>query len=387
MHERDRISFLLNRYINNECAAEELQELLKWIDENENESIISDELLALWQNSQNESLHTGEQWEQLYQQMMETQQIPSRYKKATWIKFAIAASITIALSFSFYFYNAKINVVQEKVASNVLKPGTHTATLTLGNGEKVVLDQVKGRVSTHRGIQIFKTASGQLVYKLSQTAKMNRAEFNTIETPKGGQYQIIMSDGSSVWLNAQSSLKYPVSFSTKERVVHLIGEAYFEITKHKDAPFKVITGDQVVEVLGTHFNINSYSDEPVIKTTLLEGSVRVSNLRNNEKKILTPGQQSIFGVNYLRVNEVDPEETIAWKNGYFTFNNTNLESILRQVSRWYNVDIAYEDEKVRHQLFSGNVSRFENASQVLSILELTGLVHFKIEGRRIIAML
>lgn len=389
MNDEERISFLLRRYISNQCSESELQELFKWIGSNKDETVISEELKALWQDSQPEHCHTGEQWEHLYKNMMETHQNRGMVKQLKWIKFTVAAAIIITLSLSFYFYKEKIKVAENKlVKTNAeLKPGTNTAILTLGNGSRVILDDVKGSVAVHQGIQIIKTANGQLVYKLHKTNLARNAEFNTIETPKGGQYQIVMSDGSSVWLNAHSSLKYPISFGAKDRVVELIGEAYFEIAKNKEAPFKVLTGNQIVEVLGTHFNINGYADEPDIKTTLLEGSVKVSSVKNDESTMLMPGQQSIFRVNDLHVNQVDAEETIAWKNGYFTFNNSNLESIMRQVSRWYNVDIVYQNSKVKHQLFSGNVSRFENASQVLSILELTGLVHFKVEGRRIIAML
>lgn len=389
MNDEERISFLLRRYISNQCSARELQELFKWIGSNKDETVISDELKALWQDSQPEYCHTGEQWEHLYKNMMETHRNRSIVNPVKWFKFTVAATIIITLSLSFYFYKVKIKAAENRfVKTNTeLKPGTNTAILTLGNGSKVLLDDVKGSVAAHQGIQIIKTANGQLIYKLHKKDLSLNAEFNTIETPKGGQYQIIMSDGSSVWLNAHSSLKYPISFGAKERVVELIGEAYFEIAKNNKAPFKVLTGNQIVEVLGTHFNINGYVDEPNIKTTLLEGSVKVSSVKNDERTMLMPGQQSIFGVNELHVNQVDAEEAIAWKNGYFTFNNSNLESIMRQVSRWYNVDIVYQNSKVKHQLFSGNVSRFENASQVLSILELTGLVHFKVEGRRITAML
>jgi transmembrane sensor len=394
MNNEERISFLLKRYISNECSIDELRELFRLIDVNGSKEMITEELRSLWHDTHPERQHTDAQWEQLYDRMMETESSPApvkQHKKQVWIKFSVAATVLIALSFSLYFYKHKEKSVknQQLATSTALKPGTNTAILTLGNGTKVVLDEVNGKVTAQEGIQITKTAGGQLIYKLQDagSSKDGTTDFNTIETPKGGQYQIIMSDGSKVWLNAYSSLKYPISFHTKERVVELKGEAYFEIAKNKRAPFKVISNNQIVEVLGTHFNINGYADEPDVKTTLLEGAVKVSSVKNNAHAMLIPGEQAILQGSRLEVNRVDTEEAVAWKNGYFTFNNSSLESVMRQVSRWYNVEVVYQNNEVKRQILSGDVSRFENAAQVLAILELTGVVHFKVEGRRIIAML
>ncbi len=389
MDDTERISFLIKRYISNECSPGELRELFEFMSSNENETVLTNELQALWEDAQPEEHHSTKEWEHIYQKMVGGIPERQKIKPNNWIKYAIAATLALTLSIGFYFFKGKPEIRTDQIATTVkeLKPGTNTAVLTLGNGTKIVLDHVKGNVAAQHGIQITKTANGRIVYKLQDPILASKQEFNTIETPRGGQYQILMSDGSTVWLNAHSSLKYPISFAAKERVVELRGEAYFEIAKNKKSPFKVLAGKQVVEVLGTHFNINSYEDEPNVKTTLLEGSIRVSVTKTNQNKVLRPGQQALFGGNNLLVNQVDAEEAVAWKNGYFNFSNTNLETIMRQVSRWYNVEVVYQDNKVKNQLFSGNVSRFENASQVLSVLELTGLVHFKIEGRRIIAML
>ncbi|MGY0036944.1 FecR family protein [Pedobacter sp. NJ-S-72] len=208
-----------------------------------------------------------------------------------------------------------------------------------------------------------------------------------METPKGGQYQLVLPDGTKVWLNAASSLRYPVAFQGNERKVELTGEAYFEVAKDKTRPFEVYSNNQVVQVLGTHFNINAYSNEPFVSTTLLEGSVKVTNSLTNAQKIIRPGQQSLIskdGQAGIEVKNMDLDEAVAWKNGYFMFNEEELESILKKVSRWYNVDVQYEQEELKHQLFSGTLSKYSNVSQVLKKLEMLQSIHFKIEGRKII---
>ncbi len=394
MNKQERISFLLDRYINNNCSANELNELFRLLNHDSNNELLQHELKLLWQNTRPEQHHTNEQWEQLYNSMMhKTQKKPKVIPKRSYVNLMVAASVILLLFvgiFSYFQYQSIQHKTRIEQASlkNELLPGTNKAILTLANGTKVALDDVLNeKVSTQAGVQLTKTASGQLIYHIQQQAASSKLSFNTIETPRGGQYQLILSDGTKVWLNANSSLKYPISFSKTERLIELKGEAYFEVTKNKNAPFKVISNKQVLEVLGTHFNINGYEDEHDIKTTLIEGSVKISDQSNQTKIFLKPGQQSSFQKSRFEISNVDTEAAIAWKNGYFTFDKTTLETIMRQVSRWYDVEVTYQDKTVKDLLFSGNVSRFENATQVLSILELTGLVHFKVEGRRITAML
>lgn len=393
MHKQERISFLLDRYIHNTCSAKELHELFQLLEDQQNNELLHQELKELWQNTGPGQYHTDAQWDQLYQSMM--REIPEEIRptsKKSFTRLAAAASLLLFIfAGTFFYYQQKdsLSAVSAPIAVNSeLAPGSNKAILTLSNGTKVALDDaVNGKVSGQAGIQITKTASGQLIYHVQNNSVSSKLSFNTIETPRGGQYRLILSDGTKVWLNANSSLKYPISFSKTERLMELKGEAYFEVTKNKKAPFKVISNNQVIEVLGTHFNINGYEDEPYIKTTLIEGAVRVSERANQAYVVLKPGEQSRFHANRFEVKNVDTESAVAWKNGYFTFDKSTLESIMRQISRWYDVEVNYQDKKVKEQIFSGNISRFENASQVLAILELTGLVHFKVEGRRITAML
>lgn len=337
----------------------------------------------------------------------------------------VAAIILIALTSGIYFYlnkpiSSQITAQKPQPKKSDIAPGGNKAILTLADGSKISLSDVaNGEIAKQAGISITKTSNGQLIYSIADSQPVEGVGqlqvYNTIETPKGGQYQINLPDGSKVWLNAASSLRFPTKFAGNERKVELSGEAYFEIahiTLHSEEsrtgaktdsgaeamPFKVISGNQTVEVLGTHFNINAYSDEPSIRTTLLEGSVRVllnspsrGGLGKTLSKHLKPGQQSKVN-EIINVSDVDTHEAIAWKNGYFMFNNENIESIMRKVSRWYNVDIEYQGNISQKALW-GSLSRFKNLSELTDMLELTGSVHFKIipgdtseKERRIIVM-
>lgn len=262
----------------------------------------------------------------------------------------------------------------------------------MADGSRISLtDAVEGEVAKQAGMRITKSKDGQLVYQVVEGAAANSHAtdiFNTIETPRGGQYQIKLPDGTRVWLNASSSLRYPAVFARDNREVELKGEGYFEVSKDKRRPFKVKSGIQEVKVLGTHFNVSAYSDEAMIRTTLLEGVVQVGLLKGGaaEKNVLLkPGQQSLMSLKELKVSNADTEESVAWKNGYFKFNDESIESILKKISRWYDVDVSYEG-KMTDKIFNGKVSRYGNVSDVLQILQLTGAIKFKIEGRRIIAM-
>jgi len=300
-----------------------------------------------------------------------------------------AAILIICLGIGIYFSSsfkktagAKVNYVRHDIA-----PGGNKAILVLANGKRITIDdKSKGEIAKQAGVTITKTANGQLVYKVIEVKSADPNVYNSIITPKGGQYQISLPDGTQVSLNAASSLKFPAAFTGKERRVELDGEAYFEVTKNPHLPFKVITAQQEVQVFGTHFNINSYGNEFKTRTSLFEGSVKVSSRLSHFSAVLKPGQQSIIDHNGLEVKRVDADDALAWKNGLFVFNNEELESIMRKVSRWYNVDIIYKNDEVRKDLFGGSISRFGNVSEVLRMLEITGNVHFKIEENKIIVM-
>jgi transmembrane sensor len=314
---------------------------------------------------------------------------PIKTDNRRWI--AAAAAVIICLSAGIYLFNLKAESEETLQFANDVKPGGNKAFLTLADGSRISLtDALNGEVARQAGISITKTKNGELIYETGKAIgnSNQNSQVNTIETPRGGQYQVKLPDGTRVWLNASSSLKYPAVFAAHNRSVELKGEAYFEVAKDRKRPFKVKSGIQEIQVLGTHFNVNAYADEPAMKTTLLEGSVEIVRDKGtlNEKDIrLKPGEQAICTANNMSVRAADREEAVSWKNGYFKFNDENIESILKKVSRWYDVDIQYEG-KMTGKIFNGKVSRYSNVSQVLQILQLTGAIHFKIEGRRIIAM-
>ena len=301
-----------------------------------------------------------------------------------------AAAVLILVSCAGYFY---FSGVKDKVAplnaanrSQPIKPGENKAVLILANGEKVILtDANTGEIAKQAGVSITKAANGQLIYTATAAAKDQGAQnqFNTIQTPVGGQYQINLPDGTKVWLNASSSLKFPARFTGNQRRVELIGEGYFEVSKDKSKPFKVITPRQEITVLGTHFNVNAYADEHNTKTTLLEGSVKISS--DDQQALLKPGEQSVLSGSSIQLRSVDVAAAIAWKNGLFVFDNDNIETIMRRVSRWYNVDVVYKG-KISQERFMGTISRYQDINEVLNMLALTNLVHFKIEERRIVVM-
>lgn len=316
-----------------------------------------------------------------------------RPKRNSFLSYSIAAAAVLVIAVTaVLFYGNYKNVATPQLVKNDINPGKNKAVLTLSDGRKISLtDAINGQLAQQEGVMISKTAKGQLIYQTAPNASgKGTSEYNTIEAPRGGQWQVILPDGSKVYLNASSSLKYPVSFAATERKVELKGEAYFEIFHNKKSPFRVITKGQTVEVLGTHFNIMSYTDEKTVKTTLLSGSVKVSATGTNSSKpgveslILKPGEQAQVSPEKMKViTDVDLEDVLAWKNGYFKFNE-NLQSIMAKVARWYDVEVVYETPPDPDFKFRGEISRNKNISELLNMLDYTGNVHFKIEGRRII---
>jgi len=322
--------------------------------------------------------------------------LPLHPIKRLWPRIAVAASVTLFLALSAYFLAYKkpiVNLVKQPVAvhaTQAIVPGSNKAYLTLANGQKIALTGVaNGKIAKQAGITITKTRNGQLVYHIDKSPAGSNSNaaitFNTIETPRGGQYQVILPDGTQVWLNAASSLKYPTTFSGNSRQVQLSGEAYFEVAHDAARPFKVLSKGQQIEVLGTHFNVNAYDDDPAIQTTLLEGSVKISN--NTGQVMLKPGQQATLKDDYLQfsVKNVDANDAIAWKNGYFMFKNENIKSVMKKIARWYDVDIDYEGDLYQKRL-GGTVSKFEKINDLLHTIQLTHSVHFKVIGRRVIVM-
>ena len=317
---------------------------------------------------------------------------PVRHPLQSGRSLAVAAVVLMIGGLVLMFYSRERNVnfisTQPKVVAIIdeVLPGKNKATLTVDGAAAISLGEVKNGLLVQQGnITIAKQSDGHLVYSGSVNGESGvKPVYNSVVTPRGGQYQMILADGTKVWLNAASSLRFPTAFSGKSRMVHLEGEAYFEVARNAKMPFVITTKKMNVDVLGTHFNVSAYDDEEVVSTTLLEGSVRLTV--DAKKATLKPGEQAVIGKSQkLLVNMVNVEDAIAWKNGYFVFDNENIQSIMRKVARWYDVSIVYKGN-IDQKEFGGTVSRFNSVSSVLKSLEMTGTVHFKKEGRRITVM-
>jgi hypothetical protein len=306
-----------------------------------------------------------------------------------WRKWAAAAAAAILLVSAGYFFlsrpGQKAAVAPPVIVkANDVPPGGDGAILTLANGEKIILDSaINGKLATDGNAAITKTGSGQLAYNALH-ATSNTLVYNTLATPRGKKTHIILADGTQVWLNAASSIRFPTTFIGKERTVEITGEAYFEVAKSASLPFTVKKSgsDFGVQVLGTSFNVSAYDDESAIRTTLIEGSVRVYQSAANT--LLTPGQQAVVMGDANKIDlaaNVNIDEVMAWKNGVFHFDRSDIGTVMRQIARWYDVDVAYKGTITRH--FGGTISRDVNVSQVFKMLEMTGAVKFSIGGRKV----
>ncbi|WP_316805615.1 FecR family protein [Pedobacter nototheniae] len=301
-----------------------------------------------------------------------------------WIKYA-AAILLISLGIGFYWYQKQLqNPLLTSNTKDIL-PGGNRAVLTLGNGKKVILDDAAtGLLAEQGNIEVRKAADGQIVYNIKEESGA-ASVINTIETQNGGQYQINLPDGTKVWLNAASTLKYPTSFAANERKVELKGEAYFEVAKNEKKPFKVmLNNDAQIKVLGTHFNINAYPEEESINATLLEGSIAMSSGKQTEK--IVPGQQAqAFNSHRINVvNDVNVDEVIAWKNGFFSVRTVSLQDIMKQVEKWYDVKVIYKDNVQAE--FVAKLPRNVRLLALIKLLEYTKQVHFKLEGKTLYVM-
>jgi transmembrane sensor len=296
-----------------------------------------------------------------------------------WSWAAAAAILAMLLGAGFYMMHlssAKPPLAAHTQPASLPQPGGDRAMLTLSNGRKILLDKDhKGVVAQDADATIRQTGDGQIAY--DQKNGKHGTELNTLTTPRGGQYHLSLADGTEVWLNAGSSITYPVNFDANERKVTVTGEAYFDVAQHAGQPFHVTAGKAEIAVLGTQFNIKAYSDDADVRTTLLSGSVKMN------ASILRPGQQGVLANNEISINTVRAEDVISWKNGYFIFDNMNLPDIMKLIGRWYDVDIVYKAQ-MDHETFGGTFSRNAQLSDMLGNLERLGKVHFEVQPGKII---
>ncbi|AYL96543.1 FecR family protein [Mucilaginibacter celer] len=308
-------------------------------------------------------------------------------KFPTGILLAAAAIAVIMVSLIPEVVFHQRDLVVQHVTHDI-PPGGNRAVLTLSNGQKIDLSHAaNGSVAVQQGTRVLKNRAGQIVYDDgAEPEAKGQAGENTITTPVGGTWQLNLPDGTRVWLNNSSSLTYPSHFRGQpERTVILTGEAYFEVAKDKRHPFIVKSEGQEVKVLGTHFDINAFPNEQVVRTTLLEGLVTVSAADIKVTQKLIPGDQSQLQGGNLKLTRVNVEQVMAWKNGYFRFDNTPIEQVMRELARWYDIDVHFDGPLPTEKL-NGRISRSKNISKVLSALEATKTVHFKVEERRVTVM-
>jgi ferric-dicitrate binding protein FerR (iron transport regulator) len=393
-----RLQYLFQAYLNDSGTPEELSEFWKLVSElDEEDDPVKNDLWELWYSSDAGKQSEKKDWQDTLQKIhlqahnWEKKQSPVRLRIP--IRRVAAAVIILVLGLAAYFLLPNRNVKEisknratNSVFKNDVLPGGNKAVLTLSNGTKILLGTAaNGTLAQQGNTKVIKLKNGLLSYNaFSQSATDGKTaviQYNTLTTPRGGQYSVTLPDGSRVWLNSASSLKYPTAFSGKERKVEITGEAYFEVAHNADKPFKVSVNGTEIEVLGTHFNVNAYNDEPVMRTTLLQGSIKF--ISGNDTRLLSPGQQIQVRPDgqIRRIENADIEQTVAWKNGIFSFHKTSIYEIMRQISRWYDVDVTFKDSL--NVYLNGSIERKVNVSEVLKMIQLTGEVKFNIEGRKI----
>ena len=398
----NRIQHLVELYFSDSITDIQKIELAEWIVQRHNDEEIRGLLEKAFLNYEADAIMPDEVSDKIIASFFDIEtsfQITGKpvrvidiFPSRKWWKLSVAVACVIIFISGTYLFSGsnKNNKVAKKDLSkqqliNDIKPGGQKAILTLSDGSQIVLDSASNGVIAQQGnAQVVKLTNGQVSYLTNGSAARGKL-YNTMATPVGGIFLLLLPDGSKVWLNSASSIRYPTEFANKERRVQITGEAYFEVAKNAGQPFVVsINNNAEIRVLGTHFNVSTYDDESEIKTTLLEGAVNI--LQGNKKNLLKPGQQAqIDKSGFIKlIYNADIEEAIAWKNGNFQFSSAGLQTVLRQASRWYNLEVVYEG-KIPSDKFSGKISRYVNLTSFLKWMEWSD-VHFKLEGKKLIVL-
>jgi len=369
-----RLQLLFQKYLDNQISAEEFTEFWQLLDTEEQPGALTPQLQQLWERQPEYTL-TDRQWDRQFQALKNIQSPVSPKKRSYTIVYAAAAVIFLLLCSGYFLFKksnalAKPGLQTNIVLANDVKAGTDGAILSFDNGKTIIIDSARNGEITG---DISKSGEGITVSGMNM-------EYAALTTPRARQQQLTLSDGSKVWLNAASSIHFPSAFTGKKRVVEITGEAYFEVAKDTRRPFIVKVKDAAIEVLGTHFNVMAYTNEENVQATLLEGSIKFS--RGNEWIILKPGQQGRLmpGGKINLVENADTELATAWKNGQQSFYNADIQTIMRQVERWYDVDVSYEGN-IPKRTFSGNIPRDANLSALLKLFEVNR-IRFRIDGEK-----
>jgi transmembrane sensor len=370
--KREQIQYLLQQHLDGTITESESALLADALLEQGETEELELALQEMAMGSDKDPSYKKERWEDMVSGILSTSQ---KKRPLRFLQFAAAAMVLGIIATGIYFWNTGEKKTGTTYVKNDVAPGSNKAVLILGDGSRVALDSSGNQVLRQGTIAIHQQG-GQLQY--DQQGTETSVSYNTLSTPRGGQFQIILPDGTKVWLNAASSLRYPTAFTGSERKVEITGEAYFEVAKNAAMPFRVkISNEAAVEVLGTHFNINAYADEAAIRATLLEGKIKVMDV------VLSPGEQAQITTDINILRHVDTSAVMAWRYGLFNFEGQNLKEVMRQLSRWYDIEVIYEGT-VPDIVFGGKMLRNINLSQLLKVLE-DAEVHFTLEeGRKLI---
>ncbi|HEY0609255.1 MAG TPA: FecR domain-containing protein [Chitinophaga sp.] len=383
--DTSRISYLLQRYTSRTCTRQELEELFAYIAETPDDTTLQGFMEASYRDLPPGEVLPEVDLDSVYRNIISPAAV--KYKRILPLRYAAAAAVLLAIAILAFLWLSpgpavKTGTPLARQTNTAITPGTNKAVLTLPDGTTIPLDSA-GQQVINAGNTSISRQNGQLVYDAGETD--GHVHYHTLTTPRGGQFRLTLPDGTKVWLNSASSLRYPTAFNDKDRRVELQGQGYFEVAQNAAQPFKVKVNTMEVQVLGTGFDIMAYGDEATVNTTLVEGSVQVKEGSNS--RLLKPGQQAVLNQDKhtLTVQEADIQKIIAWKNGLFVFNNMTLAAILREVARWYDVEIVYTVTPSA-ELYGGGISRSLQLSGVLDLLEANGFNHFRIEGRKVIVL-
>jgi ferric-dicitrate binding protein FerR (iron transport regulator) len=381
--DTSRINYLLQRYTSRTCTRQELEELFAYIAQSPDNEVFHEFMGNLYRDIPPGEALPEVDLDSVYRNIIP----PAPAKRVFRLRYAAAAAVLVGIAALAFLWlrpgtNVRTEAPQARQTSNPITPGASRAVLTLADGTTIQLDS-SGQQVIDAGNTSISRQNGQLVYNAGE--KDGHVHYHTLSTPRGGQFRLTLPDGSKVWLNSASSLRYPTAFTGKERSVELQGQGYFEVAQNAARPFTVKVNSMEVQVLGTGFDVMAYGDEATVNTTLVEGSVQVKE--GSTTRLLKPGQQAVLhhGNHSLTVQEADIQKIIAWKNGLFVFNNMTLTAILREVARWYDVEIVYTVTP-SDELYGGGISRSLQLSGVLDLLEANGFNHFRIEGRKVIVL-
>ncbi|QJB33502.1 FecR domain-containing protein [Chitinophaga oryzae] len=386
--DNNRLKYLLSQYTTRTATSAELEELSAFLGSDDQDAQLEWMIEEAWiQSAETETKVFGTRSDDMLARILSAKTTKRPLVKTFYRNYRAAAAIlllVLASGGALWTRQRKKPAPVATTQHKVFLPGSDKAILTLANGKTIELDSNMNGQIAQQGHVSLQTKAGQLVYKPQAASSETAVSWNTLRTPKGGQYSLVLPDGSRVWLNAASSLQYPTSFAGPTRQVSLSGEAYFEIQPNAAQPFFVNTGETAVAVLGTSFNIMAYNNENSIRTTLLQGSVRVS--RQTAHHLLKPGQQSLINQNGTMevIDHADTDLAVAWKNGLISFRSADIRTIMRQVERWYNIEVVFKGE-VPTRTFTGDIPRTADLSALLRLLEISK-IHFKLEEEKLIVM-